>query len=97
MKQKFEWGKFVLDCFICFMATIISPFALFYPMKIILGSLPILSDVSIFIGIVLPSSLVLCIISIFYKIYKPSLIFGCVMLVLFAIYIQYIFNFSFTK
>lgn len=97
MNQKFEWSKFVCDYFICLMAIIISPFVLFYPMKIILSSLPILSNVSIFIGIVLPSSLTLCAINIFYKIYKPSLIFGCAMLVLFAVYIQYIFNYHFTK
>lgn len=29
-KEKFKWGKFILDCFLCFGILIISPFVFFY-------------------------------------------------------------------
>ena len=29
-KEKFKWGKFILDCFLCFGIVIVSPFVFFY-------------------------------------------------------------------
>lgn len=33
MQEKFKWGKFVIDCFLCFGIVIVSPFVFFYLVK----------------------------------------------------------------
>ena len=40
-KEKFKWGKFILDCFLCFGILIISPFVFFYPIQWFFGLYPI--------------------------------------------------------
>ena len=32
-KETFKWGKFILDCFMCFGIVIVSPFVFFYLVK----------------------------------------------------------------
>ena len=32
-KESFKWGKFILDCFMCFGIVIVSPFVFFYLVK----------------------------------------------------------------
>lgn len=41
MKEKFKWGKFIIECFLCLGILTISPFLLFYPIQWVFSLYPI--------------------------------------------------------
>lgn len=110
-KEKFKWGKFILDCFLCFGILIVSPFIysyliksddlrwFLYPIQWLFNiDIHTIINISEFIvGFFSLSAISFLIINIFYKIHKISLIFSCIISVLFATYLYYILYYHFTK
>ena len=108
MQEKFKWGKFILDCFLCFGILIVSPFVFFYPIQWIVNSYPIqwffgLYPIQWFFDIgwinpqiifwfALESTIALSIINFFYKIHKLSLLLSSVFVIYYGIFACYFFS-----
>ena len=98
-KEKFEWVKFILDCFLCFGILIISPFVFFYPIQWFFGLYPIqwFFDIGwieseIIFWFALESTITLSIINFFYKIHKLSLLLSLIFVIYYGIFACYFFS-----
>ena len=96
-KEKFDFSKFILDCFICLGLMIVSVPVFFYPMSWFLNLSYHFVKISIFLGIIMPSIFSILFFNIFYKFCKISLIASCIIVFVVAVYIQYIANYAFYK
>ncbi len=109
MKEKFNFAKFILDCFICLGLMIVSSIVFFMPIlyltQMIEYSLNLFIDSSKFFRnfsftiIFVPPSLILPLVcySKFYKFYKTSLIFCFLILVIFVVFVDYTLSYNFRK
>ncbi len=106
MKEKFQWTKFILDCFLCLCVVIISPFIysylikndnlqwLLYPTQWIFNiNTHTINDIAILIvGFFSLSIVLFLIINFFYKIHKLSLFLSLIFMICYAAFGYYFFN-----
>ena len=108
-KEKFDFSKFILDCFICFGLMIVSSIVFFIPIsyftRMIEYLLNLFIDGSMFFRnfsftiIFIPPSLILPLICYggFYKFCKTSLVVCFLILVVFVVFIDYTLSYNFRK
>lgn len=106
MKDKFQWQKFILDCFICFGVVIISPIVysilvksdnlqwLLYPTQWLFDiDIHTIGDIAEFIvGFFSLSLIVFFVINISYKIHKVSLGLSLIFMVCYTVFGYYFFS-----
>ena len=107
MQEKFQWGKFILDCFLCFGLMVVSSIVFFYPISWILNIVDKSASFTA-TAIIIILFVLFCYCIIYFLLgykpnrlgYKPnrlSCIFSFVLLILFSIYIDIVLKFYFIK
>ena len=99
MKEKFKWGKFILDCFICFGLMMMASIIFFYPIRWVLAVVDKSASFTATTIIIIFFTLFFCYIIYLsgYKWNKLSCVLSFMALILFSIYIDIILRFYFIK
>ncbi len=99
-KEKFKWGKFILDCFLCFGLMVVSSIVFFYPIGWILNIVDKSASFTATAIIIILFVLFCYCIMYFLLGYKPnrlSCVFSFILLILFSICIDIALKFYFIK
>ena len=97
-KEKFDFSKFILDCFICFGLMIVSSIVFFIPIREILYVIDKSASFTVTACIIDFFSIILVVfLNFFHNIHKLSCAVACISLVVLGLFLDYYFSHYFIK